>query len=602
MTNYNKPTSSKIIDRMKMNPLLSWLSDMIKLTVSDEIKIPKGYRNQVLAVKNVLSNDTSGFVNSILDFAINDALVDYQVEAKNKNLTNTLNDWLQSLNDGLRGEVPVGVKALAKEYFRERWKGSSFLLLRTFWEKKDGFYLPTVLYFIDGEDIVVENKSKNRTLNDKKYSLRISKDKTIPLGTKEDEIIFIQRPYTPWGLEYTTPFLIQRGIYKNLKFLELLEKKGEMVVGKALEYLAILKKGSEQMTLSNNPDFIYSHDDLTKISKDFKTFLSNRKSVAGTSIYTTNFDTEIEHLIPEYEKALKQELYTPIERRILAGLGLVDIVEGLSSTRRESILNPKPFFAEVETGITEFKSLLIDIIATIADKNKSIHRKYFRNNIKIQTPLITDRIDSRLMGQLRAGYDRGVISKRTYAEILNIDFDVELDRRRKEKEYLDDLYPPVTQNVEKDPDAKTNTKNNDKPNKDDIPDDKKGPEAKNFNSSKIFGEPKDPRDFEQAPYTKENYPKQLDKLPSGARTIWINTFNAVLDSSGNEDEARQSAWRNVKLKFKKSGDKWIKKEKAELEFSMKDLSIDDLIQLKELEILGKKNKLLDKLLKEKSNE
>ena len=197
MKNYEKPTSSQILDRMRMNPALTWFSDMVKTLSSNAIKIPKGYRAKVLAVKQLLDNDISGMVNSTLDFSIDSSLVTYQVKTKNKNLTKLLNGWLKNINEELRGDVPVGVQSLAKEYFRERWKGSSFLLLRTFWEKRDGYVIPTIMYFIDGEDIIVENKNETRNLNGKTYRLRISDTKSKPLGTQKNERLFIQRPYSP---------------------------------------------------------------------------------------------------------------------------------------------------------------------------------------------------------------------------------------------------------------------------------------------------------------------------------------------------------------------------------------------------------------------
>jgi hypothetical protein len=51
----------------------------------------------------------------------------------------------------------------------------------------------------------------------------------------------------------------------------------------------------------------------------------------------------IQELIPEYEKVLKRGLYEQLEKRLLQGLGLVDVIEGAASTRREAILNLKPF-------------------------------------------------------------------------------------------------------------------------------------------------------------------------------------------------------------------------------------------------------------------
>jgi len=61
------------------------------------------------------------------------------------------------------------------------------------------------------------------------------------------------------------------------------------------------------------------------------------------------------------------------------------------------------------------------------------------------------------------------------------------------------------------------------------------------------------------PYTSTNYPAQLKNLPAGARELWIRTFNAVLESTHNENSARQAAWSNVKNKYKKVGNKWVKK-------------------------------------------
>lgn len=472
---YNKPSSNKQSDRMRMNPLLSWLSDMSKILTSDVITVPSGYKAQVDAVKDLLKSDVSGFVNTILDYSIDTALVDYKIDSGNKNLTKTLDDWLKNLNIGLRGHIQTGVKALSKEYFRERLKGSSFLALRTFWEKKDGLILPTVLYFVDGGDIEVENKSESKSINKNTYKLRVSEDNLVSMGVEKDEELFIQKPYTPWGEEYPIPFLIQRGIYKNLKFLELLEQKGEFVVSKALEYLGILKKGTEGMALSNNPDFIYGEDDLIKIKGDFKKFLNERSGSSGNSIYATNFDTEFEHLIPEYERALKQELFVPIERRIFAGLGMVDIVQGMSSTRKESMLNPKPLFSEIKTCIDDFKALLLDVISVIVEKNMSSHRKYFKNSIKIQTPSVVGDLDSKFLTQVRGGYDRGVVSKQTYSEYLGMDFELEVDRRKQEEKLEEITYPPVTQNLEQrvdEVDKKENT-----------PEDKKGIEKKNYNNA-----------------------------------------------------------------------------------------------------------------------
>ena len=580
--NYNEPTSNRLIDRMKMNPMLNWLSDMIQITSKDEIKIPTEYRDQVLEVKKLLTSDVSGMVNTVTDFGINSALVDFSVVTENDNLTKKLNIWLENINSSMRGTVPVGTKALAKEYYRERWKGSSFLLLRTFWEEIDGLTLPTVLYFLDGEDIVVESKSKAVNLNEKTYYLRIGDDKKDwkKLPAKENEKLFIQRPYSSWGVDYPVPYLLQKGIYKNLKFLQLLEEKGEFVVSKAIELITLFKKGTEGLTLSGKPDLIYGKEDLQQVEKDYTEFVQRRKGSSGLSSYITGFDTEISHIIPDYIKALDQSLYSPIERRIIAGLGLVEVVEGISTTRKDAILNPKPFFAEIKTGVEDFKALLFDIINVIIEKNKPGHRKYFKKNIKVRSTLIKENLNDRILTQLRSIYDRGLFSKRSYLEVFGADLDIESDRRIEEEDLEEIMYPPVIQNIEKDVDP---TKVQNKEKQDKISEDKKSVEKVNYNKSQDSD--------------KTTQEAKIDSLPDGVRAVFTKAYtNALKTCDGDQIKAWKTAWNAMKIVYKKVGDKWVKKSQGELEEGFRELDISQLIELKKLEFLGKKNKILDKIL------
>ena len=67
------------------------------------------------------------------------------------------------------------------------------------------------------------------------------------------------------------------------------------------------------------------------------------------------------------------------------------------------------------------------------------------------------------------------------------------------------------------------------------------------------------------PYSIENPPDFLGTLPKGAQKLFIEAFNSVSGSGGKEDEARIAGWGNVKLKYKKSGKKWVAKSAAEHE-------------------------------------
>lgn len=70
------------------------------------------------------------------------------------------------------------------------------------------------------------------------------------------------------------------------------------------------------------------------------------------------------------------------------------------------------------------------------------------------------------------------------------------------------------------------------------------------------------------PYSKDKPPAAIKSLPSGAKSIWIDTFNAVhKGTGGNETQARQAAWANVKKKYKKQGDQWVPKKTGKEEKS-----------------------------------
>jgi len=61
------------------------------------------------------------------------------------------------------------------------------------------------------------------------------------------------------------------------------------------------------------------------------------------------------------------------------------------------------------------------------------------------------------------------------------------------------------------------------------------------------------------PYTVKNPPDRVKKLPPHAIEIWVSAFNSALDQYKDEEKANKVAWAAVKLKYKKVGDKWIRK-------------------------------------------
>lgn len=480
-----------------ITPSLQWLSELLAFFQVETIRIPKTYREKVLVVKRLLNDDPSGLANTMLDMAINAALVDYRIETDNQTLTKELNEWLDNVNDDIRGMIPTGIDALAKEYFRERWKGSSNLLLRTFWsEAPNGLKLPTTMFFVDGEDIKVASKSTDGVLRlgDEQYFLKVGdplemknqiKPKDLPLPAEDNEKIFVQRPFESWGVRQPTPFLIKRGIFRASKFMELMSSKGELIVGRALEYLFIMKKGTEKMALEGN--VTYDEDDLRKAAEDIKDVIAKKKVQPGFPTLVTNFDTDIGEYIPDYKKVLDDTIYAPMIQKILSGLGMVEIVVSSKfSDKRTSVLNPKPFVSEINSGIDDFKLLLTDIIKTIIVENSAKHKKWMNSRIKIINSPVKLLVEEEAKATLRSLYDRGLLSKRTAVEIIGsgVDFDFEIQRRKQEKSegLEEDMYAPVIQNLQQpgveEDSLNPTSKNKPQPSK-------TGPEVKNYTKAEL---------------------------------------------------------------------------------------------------------------------
>jgi len=582
-------------------PLIQWAFELLSVLASDEIVIPIGFKDQVYGVRNLLKNDNSGLINTVLDFAIKAAIVDYTVQTDNDNLTRIFTEWLDTINRDLRGKIPTGINALAKQYFLERWKGSSLCVLRTAWEDVNGFTLPTKMWFAQGEDVFIRQPQDKVIIGSDEYYLILANDyesnakSRLLLKNDVNQAVFIQKPFSKWTDLYPVPFIIQRGLYENCKFLDLISSKGQKIISRALEYLLLMKKGDADLAKLGKPEFIYSKEDLQEVKQDLQKNIIGNTTSKGVPVYTTNFDTEMTHLIPDYKLAVNSDLHSPIEKKILAGLGIIDIVDGATSSRRESVLNPKPFITELYSGIEDFKQLLTDIMGEIIDRNKN-RKKYTAKTIKIFNTQPKEFITKEIRDHLRAAYDRGQLSHQTFIELVcDGNFMQETERRKKEaKDGVDDLlYPHIIQNLEQYSDAEKIIPA--KPQKEDLSAEKTGPEAKNFKNASVSED----GEIEQSFYkTNDDLPESVKSLPAGAKSIWRKTFNSVIGDGESEETAFKIAWSSMKRVYKKVGDRWVKREKAEIEEELKDLETAELLEIKKLEILGKKNRLLDKLLSE----
>jgi cation transport regulator ChaB len=421
-------------------------------------------------------------------------------------------------------------------------------------------------------------------------------------------------------------------------------------------------------------------------------------------IRATNFDEQIDHLIPDLINVFKTELFTVAERNILAGLGFIDVVEGVSTSRKESILNPKVFIEEVKSGVEDFKQILKELVYLIIEKNSN-HTKYMNSDFYITSSPVKAFITDDFKDKIRQLYERGRISSQTYVELAGeVDFKTEVYRRKKEaiQGIEETMYPQVTvNNEEKGIDLPSDL--NKETDIEDIPDDKKNElEKKNYDVGMIYEDKfiteeeilqlsfkpvtteryirfrqispekfqKDyfktltiddkkgikavtgrligketttiqsylfdkskwtvkeaekwvklnkSNDLVTAPYnTVSDLPSQVkDSMDEDLQSVFVRVFNNAYETYDNETRAFRTAWSVVHKLGKKGKDgKWHRKskrvngklEKAVLDREILDEiiekeeknTIDEAMKVQQLEISEKKNKLLNKLLGQKT--
>ena len=506
------------------------------LCSSGDISVPENYHSQCLEINKMLKNDISGTINSVLDYAVNSASeANYRIECSESTLEKLLNIWLDKINLDIKG-IPTGLQPLSKEYFKERWEGSSFCVLRVKdWEKISvdnvTIEVPTTMWYVNGGSIYVKRpEDKNYKLGSDKYYLDSEHKISIP-GNKDENII-IQKPYNRWQDEYATPYLIRKGIYKNWLAMKMLQDKSDEVLSKILPYLFLIQAGSADLAKDG---INYTDEELTTLTENFREQVAKYRNEKGKTPTNAIPDSiKYEHLIPDLSKILKEDLYRQGYRAILAGLGFIDLLE-ISPSRQETRMNPKSFVSEVIEGVAGFKAMLLEAIYLIEDHNKGAHKKLFTDKGKIiivNSPL---RINTeQLLSDIRSGFDRGVLSYESYIDVLGFDYTTEKERRIKEAKSGEEetFYPRIITNQEdKGIDIVTKKPKTDK--QETLEDENKNPgspETKTFKQANEI--------IEMAPYKNlEELPSYIKKMTTSCQEVFMSTFNSVYEDSGDESKA-----------------------------------------------------------------
>ncbi len=530
------------------NEINGVLVDVLFDVLAKKINIPTEFHNQASAISIMLDDDCTGLIDSLTDFMVESAEVKYDVKTDNETYNKILKKWLkETINSDYKGQVPRGINSLAEEYFKERWKGSSFPILKIAkWKKVKGINLPSKMFFVDGGSVWANSKSSSIETKIGNYNYYLGKD----MKDKLDKGVIITKPYGRWFSMYPKTFLVKRGIYHNYTIINALKDKQAEVLNQVIPYILMLKRGTEALTqaaLKGEGGRIWKDDEMKEIAQALKDEVESYFNTLKNKAFTraTQYDEKIEHLIPSLEPIFKASLTTAAEKGILGGFGFLDIAEAVASNRKESVLNPTAFIAEIKKGVKDFRErILTELIYRIKEENRGQHKKYGNLDFLVTSSPVQGFMTDKFKSLIRSFYDRGILSRETALEIgVEVPFESELKRIEKETKAKvpEKTYPPLTQNTE--------GKGKDLPDSA-VPDDKINPaEKKNFKQAMLeFAK------LEGSPYqTVKQLPESVKKLSITKQRKWMKIFNNAYHfylSKFNEKKAdalaAATAWSKIK--------------------------------------------------------
>jgi len=532
---------------------------------------PTTFSEQVKASRDLLKNDTSGFVKPLVDFAVTAATrVNFSISTENDVLDNLFDKILKELNSDFIGKVNLGLNPIKKDFFKSYWD-SGLCIIKTVWNEVDGLIVPKTAFLVDSKSVKVEGDD-NKFASYKYYL----DDKE--LKNTDYTHIFVYKNCSMYE-KYPTPPLISKGVYINVQIKKVIKALQRSYLDQIIPFLWIILKGEK-----SRPDLKYNKEDLQDIKtalekaiKEFKEDKLNKKIPLAVS----RFDTKHEFLTPDLEKMLDDAITSSINKDILAGMGFISVLEGLS-TRRDIVLNPRPFINNVVDSVLLFKNFINDLAYVTAKKNIE-HKKYFTNfSYSVNTTPLTSFWNDNDKTIMRILSDRGLLSIKTSLENFDIDFNTELKRRSKEAENGSEVifFPRVLMNQEAqesllemqhydlETEPETTTKNTKSILKDTTPD-KQGVDRFDYKFSEKVLE----LTQHLAPYKNwKSIPLKLRKTlrtikSRKLREVWLTTFNNswVYYKETHPEEAdslaAKTAWNMVKKMGKKVKGGWVLKEK-----------------------------------------
>jgi cation transport regulator len=382
---------------------------------------------------------------------------------------------------------------------------------------------------------------------------------------------------------------------------ELLTKQAD-VVEEIIPYILSIKAGNDEMLKRG---ILPTAEEMAEIENEIKNVKEKKLKTygKGTTTGKFNYSVDLEHLLPDMTKFLNEAVVAPLDRNLLASLGLIEL-QGFAKSREETVFNPKVLVEEIKDAVADTAMIYQEIAMQILERNKFLHSRLVTNNIEVVPGTIKAFITNDMKILARSAYDRGVLDKKSFVEdFLDLNFETIVTRRdiERRRNLIERTYPYVIMNQEQNPadlspeETKEQSPEKIKTEKDiegqydcldpycnavlEVPEETtescqvQCPDCGNIthfyelNARKHREEDKKKKKrkkvYNQAPYEKiDDLPDSVKNvLPVGAQMIWLRVFNSVLDKTGDEERAIKSAWSSVSEKYKKVEDKkkWVKK-------------------------------------------
>ena len=404
-----------------------------------KISVPVDFAHRQEKIVELLDNDYTGIVKTIVEFMISTGSVNMNFVTDNTNLTKALQDWANhKLNAKISLDIPSGLKALTTQYMRERWT-SSFIVLNILWGEINGLTLPSKMWFSDGGQVIVGGDED--ALNGKKYFLG---DVDNQIRSTDKHTILIRKPFNSWYVGYPTQYLVGKGVIYNALLKKALISKQADVIEEMIPYILALRAGDATLLAKNMMGDIQKQ--LGDVKDSLKQAKRNQKyrTDEGDMILKGRYDLNLEHIMPDLTKLFNDTIVKPVNNDLLCGLGLVEL-QGFSSDRQEAILNPKVLVEEILNGVADFQALMEEVLDIVQEKNSELHPKQMGQDIRVVPGVVKAFLTQDMRKLIKDFTNTGGISLEDSFEALPQGFDFEISKKRRQQEQAngdEDLFFP----------------------------------------------------------------------------------------------------------------------------------------------------------------